>query len=231
MLCTMSILQVKLCSFCMAALTCYTSASRAPLVVTLTYDHENGSPFPSNFWTAGPKTDHNLNSNETTTWLLSVKHLSASGDNKLLAWNGTGGAFTYPLTDSMSTVRLLGGWANTSGVPRGCLVKGHLYPNCTRPHCCQKEPGGPRAQCCNPVSWSDVVWGNGRGLRFRWQLLYDRLDGIVNNSIKPIIVLDNVDYAFVKHATVGKYGQNRYFYTAYIYCVLRYYLINVQWIG
>lgn len=198
--------KVKLCFVCIATLACCISAARATLV--LVYDHENASPFPSNFWTAAPMTDRNLDSNETA-WLISVKHLIASGDDKLLAWNGNGGDFTYPLTDTMSTVRLLGGWANTSGVPRGCLVAGHLYPNCTPPHCCQKEPGGPRAQCCNPVSWSDVVWKNGLGLGFRWQSLYDRLDGIVNNSIKPIIVLDNVDYAFVKHATVGKYGQNR----------------------
>ena len=154
-------------------------------------------------------TDRNLNSNITAAWLLSVRDLVSNGDDKLLAWNGTGGERTYPLTDSMSTVRLLGGWANTSGVPHGCLVNGHLYPKCTPPHCCQKEPGGPRAQCCNPVNWSDVAWTNDEGMQFRWKVLFDRLDGIVNNSIKPIVVLDNVDYAFVKDPTVGKYGQNR----------------------
>ena len=46
-------------------------------------------------------------------------------------------------------------------------------------------------------------------LAYRWQLLWERLDPLVNNSIHLIVVLDNVDYAFVKNASVGTYGQSK----------------------
>jgi hypothetical protein len=39
-------------------------------------------------------------------------------------------------------------------------------------------------------------------------VLWQRLDPLVNNSIHPIVVLDNVDYAFVADPSIGIYGQS-----------------------
>lgn len=40
-------------------------------------------------------------------------------------------------------------------------------------------------------------------------MLWSRLDPLVNNSIHPIVVLDNVDYCFVHNFSIGKYGQSK----------------------
>eukprot|EP00038_Savillea_parva_P016348 m.224171 g.224171 ORF g.224171 m.224171 type:complete len:523 (-) comp34078_c0_seq1:56-1624(-) len=65
-------------------------------------------------------------------------------------------------------------------------------------------------QCCNNVEWSDVAYRQpDRQLAFRWPALFGRLDPIVNNGIKPVVVLDNVDFAFLHNtSSIGKYGQN-----------------------
>ena len=57
--------------------------------------------------------------------------------------------------------------------------------------------------------WSDLAFRTSDGsLAYRWELLWSRLDPMVNNSIHPIVVLDNVDYAFCANASDGKYGQS-----------------------
>lgn len=84
--------------------------------------------------------------------------------------------------------------------------------------------GIPR-MCCNPVEWSDIAYPvaahdfhnstktraqrvTTHAFNLRLEALFARLDHIVNNSILPVLVLDNVDYMFVDNATVGTYGQN-----------------------
>lgn len=198
-------------SCALAFVTFVAQFSYASASVNLRLDADGGSEFPFDFWTAAPMTDRNLESNVSySRWLVSMDELKETGELEMLSWNGTGAPYTNPLTDTMSTVRLLGGWASTSSLPIGCLRGGSLYPNCTKPHCCQMEPGGPRAQCCNPIDWSDAAYRvPSGGLGFRWDALFDRLDPVVNNSINPVMVLDNVDYAFVTNkASIGKYGQN-----------------------
>ena len=82
-----------------------------------------------------------------------------------------------PLVDITTTVRILGGWSASKG---------------------------PSA---SPASWADIAYRAAGGkLGYRWGLLWSRLDPLVNNSINPIIVLDNVDYVFVRNASVGRYG-------------------------
>jgi hypothetical protein len=144
--------------------------------------------------------------------MVEMAELRSDGDLAMLGWSGPRGAtgapvnWSYPLTDTMSTVRLLGGWAPTAIVPFGCCAKCTAYPSCVVPHCCDpgpRKPGG-RMSCCNELSWSDVAYRDpsaGGGLGFRWNALFDRLDAIVANGIRPIVVLDNVDYVFVHNTS------------------------------
>ena len=152
--------------------------SGAP-VIALQLDTTKGPRFPgenpSKFWTAAPMTDQNLESNRSHGWLVSTASLEQSGDLALLGWTPPNDAQkTYPLTDTLSTVRLLGGWKGRSD------------------------------------GWPDIAYLDAEGrLAFRWDALFDRLDGLVNNSIAPLVVLDNVDYAFVANkSSQGVYGQN-----------------------
>ena len=46
------------------------------------------------------------------------------------------------------------------------------------------------------------------GVGYRWELLWSRLDPLVNSSLNLIVVLDNVDYVFVTNSSGGKYGQS-----------------------
>ena len=235
------------------------------------------------FFTAGP---HGFNNNQTLTPPL-LSDLQRLGETALLGWDGVVGSSsdrphatkttsaalrTEPLTDMVTTPRLLGGWS-----PSKRCAKLKPIPGCVetpaRTHCCtlHKAP----AKCCAPVGWSDIAYrvADG-GLAYRWELLWSRLDPMVNNSINPVVVLvsvyrnlrtqhallllplplpyccfiaasvsqrlsiireynafvstrtgiawfpllsslalphpqDNVDYAFVKNASVGKYGQSR----------------------
>jgi len=171
-------------------------------------------PRPSLFWSAAPMTDRNLNSNNSAHWLRTVSDVVASGDEKLLELSIPAGAtHLYPLSDTMSTVRVLGGWGSGMSVSwnESCCQGCKPFPACTPPHCCQANstPATGRVACCNPVAWSDVAFkATPSGLMYRWSALYDRLDSIVNNSIRPILVLDNVDYAFVVNPSQGVYGQN-----------------------
>jgi hypothetical protein len=81
---------------------------------------------------------------------------------------------TQPFTDTIATVRILGGW-----VP--------------------SIPGGAR---------NDLVYKDSTGhLHYRWKLLKARIDPVLANGMRPLIVLDNVPYAFVSHPLIGVYGQ------------------------
>eukprot|EP00039_Didymoeca_costata_P003026 m.64643 g.64643 ORF g.64643 m.64643 type:complete len:112 (+) comp11661_c0_seq2:271-606(+) len=89
----------------------------------------------------------------------------ATGDTDLLNWDWGGGNHTYPLTDRMSTVRVLGGWGpNMLVSPEGASCCGFNctpFPNCTKPYCCRRhgiDPENGRAVCCNPEQWSDVAY-------------------------------------------------------------------------
>jgi hypothetical protein len=148
-------------------------APPAPLQLRL--DAATAPPFPeaAAFFAAGPQ-GFAYNGSLAPPLLADLRRL---GVPELLGWDGIGGAArTEPLTDTVTTVRVLGGWKPKHGQPAG---------------------------------WSDIAYrvADG-GLGYRWELLWSRLDPLVNSSIRPIVVLDNVDYAFVRNASEGKYGQS-----------------------
>ena len=79
------------------------SDNGSPSTISLRLDTVSGPIFPgetpSQFWTAAPMTDQNLDSNRTNGWLLSTADLAQSGDLALLGWAPPGNApRTYPLT-------------------------------------------------------------------------------------------------------------------------------------
>jgi hypothetical protein len=81
---------------------------------------------------------------------------------------------TQPFTDTIATVRILGGWLPTI-------------------------PGG----AANDLAYKDSAGC----LHYRWDLLKARIDPVLANGMRPLIVLDNVPYAFVSHPRIGVYGQ------------------------
>ena len=109
----------------------------------------------------------------------------------MLAWTPPEPAqMINPLADTMTLVRFLGGLKPTD------------FP----------------AVASQPVdvSQGDVVFRDAAGaLQMRWGLVFERLDPFVNNSIQPVIVLDNVPWCFVsKSAWPGPnneatYGNNK----------------------
>lgn len=173
-------------------------------------------PHPARFWTAAPMTDANLNPNRTDNWLPSVAAIQRDGDDKLLGISPPPGAtHMYPLSDTMSTVRILGGWGPNVGVSwaEKCCAKCKPFPDCdaVKHECCDADPRNTtgRMACCNPEVWSDVAYAGPEGrMMYRWPAFFDRLDSLVNNSIRPVLVLDNVDYVFVAQPREGVYGQN-----------------------
>ena len=180
---------------------------------TLNLTFATGNPvFSRDFWSAAPLAGGALEPNKTQSWLIPVSELERSGDVALLAgWHGTGGNFTYPLTRSASTVRILGGWSASNNPSILCCRDCEPMPSCVPPLCCQYEGGGPLRQCCNPADWSDLAYRAAvdSALSYRWEVLFARLDNIVANGIHPLVVLDNVPYAFVRQPTRGTFGQTR----------------------
>ena len=87
------------------------SASRAASInFSLTYDPLSAPLHDVNsLWAASPMTDHGLQSNSTSRWLVPSSVFSASQAGKALAWSASQN-FTYPFVSSLSLVRLLGGW-------------------------------------------------------------------------------------------------------------------------
>ena len=149
----------------------------APALLELVLDPSTAPPFRNGaaFFTAGP---HGFNNNQTLTPPL-LSDLQRLGATSLLDWDGVGRALhTEPLTDTITTPRLLGGWSVGKKV---------------------RQQG-----------WSDIAFraSTDGGLAYRWELLWSRLDPMVNNSIHPIVVLDNVDFVFCANASDGKYGQS-----------------------
>lgn len=63
---------------------------------------------------------------------------------------------------------------------------------------------------CPDVGWHDIAYRAANGsVGYRWEVFWERLDPLVVGSrILPVLVLDNVDFVFVKDASIGKYGQS-----------------------
>jgi hypothetical protein len=158
----------------------------------------------ANFWTAGPRGFNN----ERTLNPPLVTDLQRLGATTLLDWTGPpGAARTQPLVDTTTTIRVLGGWQVSAACQATRPIPG-CVPSPEAPQCCMVN--GTRVACCPPPDRGDIVVRQPNGsLTYRWQLLWERLDPLVNNSIRLIVVLDNVDYAFVKNASIGKYGQSK----------------------
>eukprot|EP00756_Hemistasia_phaeocysticola_P047799 Hpha_TRINITY_DN22263_c0_g1::TRINITY_DN22263_c0_g1_i1::g.167034::m.167034/K01198/xynB; xylan 1,4-beta-xylosidase len=146
-----------------------------------------GKPFPpgggtaASFWTSAPQTTDSKPL-EVHLPTRKVSDFIESGEAEMLGWYPpTGAERCEPFAESQSLVRFLGGLRQTNF-----------------------KPG------VDP-SVGDVVYRDDTTseLKMRWNLVWNRLDPYVNNSIHPIIVLDNVPYVFVKNFTPGaKYGQN-----------------------
>ena len=82
----------------------------APALLELVLDPSTAPPFRNGaaFFTAGP---HGFNNNQTLTPPL-LSDLQRLGATSLLDWDGVGRALhTEPLTDTITTPRLLGGWS------------------------------------------------------------------------------------------------------------------------
>jgi hypothetical protein len=60
-------------------------------------------------------------------------------------------------------------------------------------------PGGAK----NDLAYKDT---DGQ-LQYRWDLLKARIDPVLANGMRPLIVLDNVPFAFVSKPRIGVYGQ------------------------
>merc|ERR1712166_186648 len=137
---------------------------------------------PSLFWAASVATQNQrpLPGDRNGPLRKSADFIS-SGEAAMLAWSPPSGAeYVQPLASSQTLVRFLGGLSSTS-FPKG-----------------------------TDVTDGDVVYMAPNGtLQMRWSLVFERLDPFVSNHIHPVIVLDNVPWAFVKGRTgSAKYGQN-----------------------
>lgn len=154
-----------------------------PLTLRLLSESHGGSPFPpgrrytaAGFWQAGPKLPLAAGPGRP------AHDLVATGEAAMLGWFPPPGvARVTPLTDTHSLVRLLGGASNATGSTSG-------------------KHGAPDG---------DVVLRDWRGgLITQWELLWSRLDPWVNNSglAHPILVLDNVPFAFCNPARCSASG-------------------------
>ena len=87
------------------------------------------------------------------------------------------------LSDTVSTVRLLGGWN-----PQ--WKNGEVLPDTS-------------------ADSYDLAWRDENGnIQYRWNLLHGRLDPIVQNGLTPFIVLDNIPFCFApKNNGAESYGQ------------------------
>jgi len=84
-----------------------------------------------------------------------------------------------PFCDTISAVRLLGGWDKTW----------------------KDYPGGVDERL-------DLAYRKDDGkLAYRWELLHARMDDFIGNNVNMLIVLDNVPYCFVKNSANELYGQ------------------------
>jgi hypothetical protein len=157
------------------------------------------------FFTAAP---HGFNNNGSLLPPL-LSDLQSLGEARLLGWDGVGDALrTEPLTDTVTTVRILGGWGPSRPCREELPIPGCVSTPAQR-GCCTNNATGARQPCCSPVQWSDIAYREAGGrLGYRWDVLWARLDPLVNNSIRTVFVLDNVDYVFVRDASIGKYGQS-----------------------
>ena len=123
-----------------------------------------------------------------TGGLRAAADFIASGEAAMLAWSPpAGAAHVNPLADTMSLVRLLGGLGAKDFLPGADVRSGDIV---------NRSAATGRL---NPI---------------RWDLVRSRLDPYVLNGIAPIVVLDNVPWAFAPEppqaAAAGgaTYGQN-----------------------
>ena len=139
--------------------------------------HAGGMAFPPNrkyaraqqFWCAAPRTqDANPTGVHRDGTTRPAADFVASGEARMLAWSPPLGAeYVEPMADAQTLVRFLG------GLPRTSFKSG-------------EDP-----------SAGDVVYRTADGgLVMRWPLVYSRLDSFVRNMVQPIVVLDNVPWAF-----------------------------------
>eukprot|EP01043_Picozoa_sp_COSAG02_P004041 COSAG02_NODE_102_length_36716_cov_233.851025_21_plen_418_part_00 len=182
----------------------HVTTSKTALHLTLKPDSAPTLSQGSNFWTAAPRGFNNAEALDPPL----LTDLQRQGVTTLLDWNGHYGATrTQPLVDTTSTIRILGGWQVSARCSAARPIPGCI-PSPDTPLCC--DANGTRVSCCPAPDWGDIVLRQPSGsLVYRWQLLWQRLDPQVNNSIIPMFVLDNVDYAFVKDANIGTYGQSK----------------------
>ena len=182
------------------------SGAPPPPPLRLVLDPASAPAFRSGaaFFTAAP---NGFNNNLTLVPPL-LSDLRRLGEAQLLGWDGVGQALrTEPLVDTVSAIRLLGGWGSAAACEGQAPIPG-CVPTPEERRCCARN--GTREPCCPPASWSDIAFRQPDGaLGHRWPLLWTRLDPLINNSIHPIVVLDNVDYVFVKNFSIGKYGQSK----------------------
>ena len=139
---------------------------------------------PQQFWSAAPSTqDSNPVGAHHDGPRRPAADYVASGEARMHAWSPPPGAqYVEPLTNTQSLVRFLGGLPTASPFPAG-----------------------------DDPSVGDVVYRAANGsLAMRWSLVFSRLDPFVRNGVKPIVVLDNVPWAFAASnmsRSVG-YGNN-----------------------
>jgi hypothetical protein len=146
-----------------AALTAAGGAGPPPLRLAL--DPASAPAFRTGaaFFTAAP---NGFNNNLTLVPPL-LSDLQRLGEAQLLGWNGVGQAQrTEPLVDTVSTVRLLGGWGSSPACQRQAPIPG-CVPTPREPRCCARN--GTREACCPPASWSDIAYRQPDGmLGHRW---------------------------------------------------------------
>ena len=143
---------------------------------------------PNRFWTASPSTQDSHPTSmppHNSGGMRSAADFVASGEAAMLAWSPPAGAkHANPLADTMSLVRVLGGLGAKD------------FPK------------------VSDVTYGDVVNRNattGQLNPIRWDLVFSRLDPYVLNGIAPIVVLDNVPWAFAPPGVdpaSATYGQN-----------------------
>ena len=125
------------------------------------------------FWRTTPIPDRWLEQNKG--WL---RKLPETYRNAPLYREGNVPDLLIPFCDTVSAVRLLGGWN-----------KKYKY-----------YPGGVDERL-------DLAFRDGDKLAFRWERLHARMDDFIKNNVNMLLVLDNVPYCFAKESSEALYGQ------------------------
>jgi hypothetical protein len=133
------------------------------------------------FWRTQVLPDRWLAANES--WLLSRRDPVFDLLEKETGRSYGDGPKSMMLGDTVSAVRLLGGW-------NPAWKGGEVLPD-------------------TPVQDYDLVYRDEYGgLQYRWDLLHKRVGPIVTNGFTPFFVLDNIPYCFAAWDGNSGYGQN-----------------------